>query len=375
MQPHFIPAYNRPSAAALAAGLAAECLPAAPHACCPCCHRKSAPLCVDRSPTCLAPACSLQPVKETQQKQRLLWRDLILRYCRHHRIHVVPAGEGDDLPLFHNAAINRKALLRLHLRLARGWAAGCGGGACVAQRTQQRGCVAAGCRLRPPPRSALRLIMLRLSYPRHGRQADTRCHAPAHPCAPCILPSPDTKPSAGRLTRDMKVLLLDDLVKAGSALWFDKAQRAALVLWRSVSEWADAIYGWARANGLQDSVVTVEEMQASAAGRARGTACCCSTAFGRWRGGAPGALCPPGAWPGAAPGALLGARQPACSLFPAALPPGPWLLQSGVYVAGTELEGLHREVLVRAVKHLEQQGRAKLFKGAAGDDEGVKFFA
>lgn len=50
----------------------------------------------------------LQPVKETQQKQRLLWRDLILRYCRHHRIHVVPAGEADDFPLFHNAGINRE---------------------------------------------------------------------------------------------------------------------------------------------------------------------------------------------------------------------------------------------------------------------------
>ncbi len=48
--------------------------------------------------------------------------------------------------------------------------------------------------------------------------------------------------------------------------------------------------------------------------------------------------------------------------------------QSGVHVAGTELEGLHREVLVRAVRHLEQQGKAKLFKGALGDDEGVKFF-
>lgn len=55
-----------------------------------------------------APACSLQPVKETQQKQRLLWGDLILRYCRHHRIHVVPAGDADDFPLFHNRAINRE---------------------------------------------------------------------------------------------------------------------------------------------------------------------------------------------------------------------------------------------------------------------------
>lgn len=48
-------------------------------------------------PSTLLPAtplfvsCSLQPVKETQQKQRLLWKDLILRYCRHHRIHVVRA--------------------------------------------------------------------------------------------------------------------------------------------------------------------------------------------------------------------------------------------------------------------------------------------
>jgi len=49
-------------------------------------------------------------------------------------------------------------------------------------------------------------------------------------------------------------------------------------------------------------------------------------------------------------------------------------VQTGVYVEGTELEGLHREVLVRAVKHLEQQGKAKMFKGALGDDEGVKFF-
>ena len=45
----------------------------------------------------------------------------------------------------------------------------------------------------------------------------------------------------------MKVLLLDDLVKAGSALWFDKAQRAALILWRAIPEWADVIYAWAGA--------------------------------------------------------------------------------------------------------------------------------
>ncbi|KAL4430744.1 hypothetical protein ABPG75_006000 [Micractinium tetrahymenae] len=164
------------------------------------------------------PYFTLQPVKETQQKQRLLWKDLILRYCRHHRVFVVSAEDAEDFPLFHNPAINR------------------------------------------------------------------------------------------RLTREFKVLLLDDLVRQGSALWSDRAQRAALVLWRAIPEWAELIYRWARGCGFEDSVVTVDEMQ------------------------------------------------------------------SGMYVTGTELEGLHREVLVRAVRNLEQQGKAKLFKGALGDDEGVKFF-
>ncbi|EFN59341.1 hypothetical protein CHLNCDRAFT_19023 [Chlorella variabilis] len=164
------------------------------------------------------PMFTLQPVKESQQKQRLLWKDLILRYCKHNRIHMVPAEDADDFPLFHNRAINR------------------------------------------------------------------------------------------RLSREFKVLLLDDLVRQGGALWSDKSQRAALVLWRGIKEWADVIYQWARGCGFEDSVVTVDEMQ------------------------------------------------------------------TGVLVEGTELEGLHREVLVRAVKLLEQQGKAKLFKEAAGDDEGVKFF-
>ena len=50
----------------------------------------------------------MQPVKETQQKQRLLWKDLILRYCKHYRIHVVSAEDADDFPLFHNQGINRE---------------------------------------------------------------------------------------------------------------------------------------------------------------------------------------------------------------------------------------------------------------------------
>ncbi len=36
-----------------------------------------------------APRClprSLQPMRETQQKQRQLWKDLILRFCKHHKV-------------------------------------------------------------------------------------------------------------------------------------------------------------------------------------------------------------------------------------------------------------------------------------------------
>eukprot|EP00879_Flechtneria_rotunda_P003381 GHRR01003609.1.p1 GENE.GHRR01003609.1~~GHRR01003609.1.p1 ORF type:complete len:179 (+),score=55.73 GHRR01003609.1:488-1024(+) len=48
-------------------------------------------------------------------------------------------------------------------------------------------------------------------------------------------------------------------------------------------------------------------------------------------------------------------------------------LTQGPEVAGTELDGLHREVLVRALHLLEQQGKVKLFRGATPEEEGVKF--
>lgn len=126
-------------------------------------------------------------------------------------------------------------------------------------------------------------------------------------------------------------------------------------------------------------------------------------------------------------------RPPACLPAASHCSPHPRAAQSGPYVAGSELEGLHREVLVRAIKVwsrlglgapagaappwpgfkntqpkragllkeqgrwrwrrtdaqdrraaclalppckqvLEGQGRAKLFKGASGEDEGIKFF-
>lgn len=159
---------------------------------------------------------------------------------------------------------------------------------------------------------------------------------------------------AGRLTRDFKVVLIEDLVKSGNALWFDKAQRAALVLWRTVPEWAAAIHAWARAQGFEDSVVTVEEMQVGGGvvfGRVE--ACLLSLWVAVLRGSAGSAV--PHAMP---PPLLLPSSpheptHPQTHALPACLP----VRQEGVYVAGTELEGLHREVIVRAVRHLETQAR------------------
>lgn len=150
-------------------------------------------------------------------------------------------------------------------------------------------------------------------------------------------PPPLLLPAAGRLTRDFKVVLIEDLVRSGNALWFDKSQRAALVLWRTVPEWAAAIHGWARAQGFEDSVVTVEEMQVGWGVR---------TGLGGGEGS--GLLC----------FFALGSLLPLCYVLhtqPHTAACLPCHTQEGVYVAGTELEGLHREVIVRAVRHLEAQ--------------------
>lgn len=48
-------------------------------------------------------------------------------------------------------------------------------------------------------------------------------------------------------------------------------------------------------------------------------------------------------------------------------------LSSGGDVAGTELEGLPREILIPALKLLESKGRVRMFKGATPEEEGVKF--
>ena len=95
----------------------------------------------------------------------------------------------------------------------------------------------------------------------------------------------------------------------GGGAWLDKEQRAVLVLWRSLPEWAALIAEWARGAGYDGGVITLHE------------------------------------------------------------------LSEGEEVQGTELAGAHRELLLRALRVLEGQGKARLFKGTSADDEGVKFSA
>lgn len=45
------------------------------------------------------------------------------------------------------------------------------------------------------------------------------------------------------------------------------------------------------------------------------------------------------------------------------------------FIETAELAGIDRGVLIRAVKILEQHGKAAMFKGASTDDDGVKFCA
>ncbi|CAM0881953.1 unnamed protein product [Alopecurus aequalis] len=48
-------------------------------------------------------------------------------------------------------------------------------------------------------------------------------------------------------------------------------------------------------------------------------------------------------------------------------------IRSGIETHGTELAGIDRGVLMRALRLLEQKGKAAMFKGTSADDEGVKF--
>ncbi|PKA57801.1 Vacuolar protein sorting-associated protein 25 [Apostasia shenzhenica] len=163
------------------------------------------------------PYFTLQPVRETREKQVQLWKELILVYCRSQKIFSV--GLEEDFPLFSNPAIER-----------------------------------------------------------------------------C-------------LSHESKVVFLSALVSEGRAEWMDKSHKKCLVLWLSIQDWADYIINFVKENGLEDGVMTVED------------------------------------------------------------------IRSGIETRGTELAGIDRGVLMRALKLLEQKGKAAIFKGSSTDDEGVKFSA
>ncbi|KAK4252697.1 hypothetical protein QN277_014441 [Acacia crassicarpa] len=109
------------------------------------------------------------------------------------------------------------------------------------------------------------------------------------------------------LSHEAREAFLSALVSEGRAEWMDKGHKNCLILWYRIQDWADIVVQFARDNGLEDGVVTIEE------------------------------------------------------------------LRSGTESQGTELHGIDRTILNRALKLLEQKGKLVIFKGTSADDEGVKF--
>ncbi|OIT04955.1 PREDICTED: vacuolar protein sorting-associated protein 25-like [Nicotiana attenuata] len=161
------------------------------------------------------PYFTLQPVRETREKQIQLWKELIIDFCRTQKVFVI--GLEEHFPLFSNPAIERS------------------------------------------------------------------------------------------LSHEAREAFLSALVSDGRAEWMDKDHRKCLILWHRIQDWADLIVNFVKEYGLDDSVMTVEE------------------------------------------------------------------IRSGTESRGTELHGVDRTVLVRALKLLEHKGKLAIFKGTSADDEGVKF--
>eukprot|EP00249_Psilotum_nudum_P009621 c22049_g1_i1 orf=550-1113(-) len=161
------------------------------------------------------PYFTLQPVHDTRNKQIQLWKELILKYCKYHKVFIIDLEE--DFPLFVNTSIDRK------------------------------------------------------------------------------------------LSHEARAMFLGALVAEGRAEWIDKGHRKCLILWRKIQDWADIILLFVHEHGMEDGVMTLEE------------------------------LC------------------------------------FGDETHGTELAGIDRTVLIRSLKLLEQRGKATMFKGSSGDDNGVKF--
>lgn len=163
------------------------------------------------------PYFTLQPVRETREKQVQLWKELILDYCRSQKVFII--GLEEEFPLFSNPVIERS------------------------------------------------------------------------------------------LSHEARGVFLSALVAEGRAEWMDKSHKKCLILWLRIQDWADHIIKFVKDNGLEDSVMTVED------------------------------------------------------------------IRTGIESRGTELAGIDRGVLMRALRLVEQKGKAAIFKGSSTDDDGVKFSA
>ncbi|KAL8138957.1 hypothetical protein V2J09_004958 [Rumex salicifolius] len=157
------------------------------------------------------PYFTLQPVRDTRDKQIQLWKELILDYCKTQKIFVISLEE--DFPLFSNPVIERS------------------------------------------------------------------------------------------LSHEAREAFLSSIVGEGRAEWMDKGHRKCLILWHRIQEWTDIIVQFVKENGLEDSVMTIEE------------------------------------------------------------------IRTGVESRGTELQGVDRTILMRALKLLENKGKLAIFKGTSTDDE------
>ena len=56
---------------------------------------------------------------------------------------------------------------------------------------------------------------------------------------------------------------------AGNGKWLDKGRQQCLVLWKKLEEWAATVYGLVRELGMQEAVMTVDEL--SSGDEVRGT--------------------------------------------------------------------------------------------------------
>jgi hypothetical protein len=149
--------------------------------------------------------------------------------------------------------------------------------------------------------------------------------------APSCLPSPHTPTTATPPA-------------AGNGLWLDPQKQACLVLWRRVEEWAEVILSWASTYGVSDAVMLLEDLSSGDDVRNTGEG-------DRGQGWA------------AQGGEDMGEEGHSQQRGPR----GRGLVQTGprarcprpLPFPPPELQGLHREVLLRALKVLEAQGKVR----------------